>query len=164
MQPFTADIKKIEINPYVRVPRAVLSAVFEQAGRSRSPIPVKGTLGGKAFRQTLVRYRGAWRLYLNTPMRRAAGVDVGDAVEVTLAFDSSDRTIPMNPALHAALARTAGARAAFEALLPSRKKEINRYLNGLKTAEARSRAVTNVLSLLAGKKPRGHHGVLRVAR
>jgi hypothetical protein len=160
--PFTADIKKIEINPYVRVPKAVLSAVFEQAGRSRSPIPVKGTLDGKAFRQTLVKYRGAWRLYLNTPMRKAAGVDAGDDVRVTLAFDSSDRTIPMNPRLRAALTRKSGARAAFEALLPSRKKEINRYLNSLKTPEALARAVTNVLSLLDGKKPRGHRGVLRV--
>jgi len=142
----------------------VLSAVFEQAGRSRSPVPVKGTLDGKAFRQTLVKYRGVWRLYLNTPMRRAAGVDVGDVVKVTLAFDSSDRTIPMNPALAAALARTSGARAAFEALPPSRKKEINRYLNALKTAEALSRAMTNVLALLCGNEPRGHHGVLRVAR
>jgi hypothetical protein len=161
-KPYTAQILKIGINPYVPVPEDTLSRVFEMAKRSSGPIPVIGTVNRKPFQQTLVRYRGAWRLYLNGPMREAAGADVGDRVRVTVEFDPRDRTPPMNPALVKALASKPDARATFDALAPSRRKEILRYMNSLKTPEALARSVTNVTRLLEGKKPKGQHAVLRV--
>ncbi|MEI9935362.1 MAG: hypothetical protein WDM71_11065 [Ferruginibacter sp.] len=43
-----------------------------QAGKDKGHIPVKGKLDGHAFIQTLVKYSGKWRLYLNGPMRKAS--------------------------------------------------------------------------------------------
>jgi hypothetical protein len=50
------------MNPYGGVPREVLQALFRQAGKDVGPIPVRGKLNGKRFRQTVVKYHGAWRL------------------------------------------------------------------------------------------------------
>jgi hypothetical protein len=58
----SAIISKIGINPYVSVPENVLSALFNQADKTNGPIQVRGTINGKRFKQTLVKYQGAWRL------------------------------------------------------------------------------------------------------
>ena len=152
MKSFSAKILVIGINPYVSLPEPVLDAIFKQAKKNKGPIPVRGTLNGKSFQQTLVKYQGAWRLYLNTPMRRAAGIDVGDIARVRIEYDPEPRTHPMNPALARALARNKGAKAAFQSLAPSRQKEVARYLNHLKAAASVERNVEKVVRHLSGKE------------
>jgi hypothetical protein len=146
---FGATIRKIDINPYVRVPAAVVRALRERTVKSAGPIPVKGALQGKRFTAHVVRFRGLWRLYLNTPMRRAAGSDVGDAVEVMLQADAAPRVEPMPPLLARQLAKAPRAKAAFGRLAPYRRKEILRYLNNLKRAETLERNVAKVLQMLS---------------
>ena len=75
---FSSKIYKIGINPYVLLPATALKKIFEQANKNKGPIPVRGELNGHAFIQTLVKYSGKWRLYLNGPMRKNAGIDVGE--------------------------------------------------------------------------------------
>jgi hypothetical protein len=152
MNSFSAKILILGINPYVPLPERVLAAIFKQAQKSKGPIPVQGTLNGKRFQQTLVRYQGAWRLYLNTPMRRAAAIDVGDTVRVRIEYDPEPRTHPMNPALARALARNKVAKAAFQSLAPSRQKEVVRYLNNLKAAASVEQNVKKVIEHLSGKE------------
>ncbi len=147
---FVEKVRILDINPYVRLPKAVLAAIFESAGRSTSPIPVKGTLNGKPFRQTLVRYQGAWRLYLNTPMRLAAGLEVGDQATLEVSFDPLPRVVPMHPKLARALAENPRAAKVFEQLTPSRQKEIKRYLAALKSEETRDRNIGKVIRHLMG--------------
>lgn len=91
MPAFSAEIFIIGINPYVLPPEAVLQPVFKSAAKDKSPIPVKGTIDGHPFQQTLVKYAGKWRLYLNKPMRTACGKEVGDTAAFTLLFDKSER-------------------------------------------------------------------------
>ncbi|RYZ25413.1 MAG: DUF1905 domain-containing protein, partial [Chitinophagaceae bacterium] len=66
MQKFTARLEIIGINPFVFVPEPIRVEIFRKAGKDKGYIPVCGTVNGKAFRQTLVKYRGDWRLYINT--------------------------------------------------------------------------------------------------
>lgn len=150
-KPFTTEILKIGINPYVLLPGTVLNKLFEQAGRDKGPIPVKGTLNGHAFIQHLVKYSGKWRLYLNTPMRKAAGIDVGDMATVCIEFDDIPRTITMHPKLQKALAKNKPALAAFEKLTPSYQKEIIRYIHNLKTEASVDRNVAKAIAHLLGK-------------
>jgi hypothetical protein len=161
MESFTAEVLIIGINPYVGVPEDVLSALFEQAGKSKGPIPVRGTLNGKRFLQTLVKYQGAWRLYLNTPMRQESGIDVGDDATVEIEFDPEPRIVPINPKLARGLSKNMEAKAAFEKLAPSRQKEILRYLNSMKTEESLTRNVEKVIQYLSGKRPRGLSTLMR---
>jgi hypothetical protein len=161
---FKARIAIIGVNPYVLVPAAQLQAIFKAANRERSPIPIRGELNRTPFKQTLVKYQGAWRLYLNTPMRRAIGKDVGDDVSVRVFHDPEPRSEPMPPALRRVFERDQTARAGFEALVPSRQKEILRYLNAIKTDATLQRNVGIVASYLRGGPANGLGGVLRAAR
>lgn len=152
MKSFSSKIYKIGINPYVLLPAAVLNKLFSEAGKSKSPIQVRGTLNGHSFKQTLVKYSGKWRLYLNTPMRKAAGIDVGDTAFVEIEFDSEPRTIAMHPKLAVALAKSKKANVAFEKLSPYRQKEIVRYIAHLKTEESVERNIKKAMAHLEGKE------------
>ncbi|MET3537929.1 DUF1905 domain-containing protein [Chryseobacterium limigenitum] len=59
---FTAQLEIIGINPFVFIPEKILNEIFETSGKSKSPIPVKGTVNGKEFKQNLMKYLGEWRL------------------------------------------------------------------------------------------------------
>ena len=111
---------------------------------------MKGKLNGKPFIQTLVKYSGAWRLYLNTPMRKAAGIDVGDLAHVQIDFDNKPRLIPMHIKLASALERNRKAKEIFEKLAPSRQKEIIRYINHLKSEESIGRNILKIVQHLTG--------------
>jgi len=152
MPAFVATIRLLGINPYVAVPAAERRALFQAAGRDKGPIPVRGRIDRVPFRQTFVKYRGTWRLYLNTPVRRAADKDVGERVTVELAYDPAPRREPVPAALRQAFAGQPRARSAFQKLPPSRQKEICRYINGLKTEPSRARNVHLVLQHLSGEQ------------
>lgn len=148
---FTAKIRIIGVNPYVLLPSPVLKEVFRQSGKSKGPIPVRGTLNGHKFIQTLVRFSGKWRLYLNTPMRKAAGIDVGDTAKVTIEFDPKPRVISVHPKLTSAFKQNKEVKEAFEKLPPYRRKEIIRYISFMKTEESVVRNVEKVVRHLLGK-------------
>ncbi len=155
MDSFRATIALLGINPYVSVPARHLAALFQAAGRKTSPIPIRVDIGGQNFRQNLVIYRGAWRLYLNAPMRAAAGKDVGERVTLGIAFDPAPRLEPLPIELDRALDAEPQARIAFAALTPSRRKEISRYLSSAKTDVTRTRNVAKVIAYLLGNEPPG---------
>lgn len=161
MKTFSAKVQIIGVNPYVLLPDAVLKAVFKQAGKERAPIPVRGKLNGKVFKQTLVKYRGAWRLYLNGAMREAAHLEVGDMAKVALEFDPVPRIEPMNVLFEKALFKRKQAQQAFERLAPSHRGQILRYLNGLKSEEALARNVDKVIQHLLGEFPVGLYALMR---
>jgi hypothetical protein len=150
MEHFRARIRIIGVNPYVLLPAEVLAEIFTQAGRDKGPIQVKGKLQGHPFKQNLVKYAGKWRLYLNTPMRKAAGREVGDEAEVWLAYDAEERTLVMHPKLEEALRKNKKAKAVFDQLPQSRRKEIVRYIGFLKTEESVERNVTRAIGFLNG--------------
>lgn len=158
---FTATVGKVDINPYVRVPDPVVAQLLQDANRTAGPIPAAGTLQGKPFSATVVKFRELWRLYLNTAMRRDASVEVGDTVVVEIWFDGASRREPMPPKLAAALSRNRRARQTFEKLAPSRRKEILRYLNSLKREETLERNVVKVIRFLLGQKVQGLVAVTR---
>lgn len=148
METFVATILKIDINPYVRVPASVLRPLQTAAGKTKGPIPVKGKLEGKPFTATVVKFRGLWRLYLNTEMRRSADCDVGDTVRVEVEFDDAVRAQPIPELLAQRMSKNAAARRAFELLTPSRRKEILNYLNNLKTPESLERNIERLIGQL----------------
>lgn len=164
MLSFSQKIFKIGINPCVVPPEPVLRALFKQSGKDKGPIPVRGRLNGTNYTQTLVKYQGKWRLYINIPMLRASGLKNGDVANVQIEFDSSDRSVPMHSALARVLKNERHAKVAFEKLTPYRQKEINRYMRSLKSQEALARSVMHVMSLLTGRKLQGLHALLRVKK
>jgi len=160
MKSFSARILKIGINPYVGLPEDVLNVLFKQADKTKGPIQVRGTVNGKRFKQTLVKYQGAWRLYINGEMRRAAAIDVGDEAHIKIEYDPVLRIESTPPKFVAALSESKTAKAAFESLTPSRQKEILRYLNSMKNESSLERNIEKVIQHLLGEKPKGLHHLL----
>jgi hypothetical protein len=148
---FTASIELIGMNPFVSVPSPILRRLFEQADKDKGPIPIMGTVNGCSYRQTLVKYRGAWRLYINTTMLKDSPKRIGETIEVTVAFDPSDRTIQPHPKLTAALEANEAAKAVFDELPSSRRHEIVRYLSALKTEKSVEKNVDKAIDFLLGK-------------
>ena len=151
MARFSATIYKIDINPVVDPPEMVLAEIFQKADKSKGPIPVRGKLNGVEFSQTLVKFRGAWRLYINAPMLKDSGLKVGDIANIDLEYDPRQRDVAMPNALVNAFGRDRSAREAFDRLTPSRQKEILRYVGSLKTREAVVRNVERVIRQLREK-------------
>lgn len=151
MSPFKATLDIIGINPFVFVPEAVLSTLFKDAGKNKGHIPVCGLVNGKPYEQTLLRYQGEWRLYINTTMLPDSPKKVGEIIEVSIEVDRRDRTLHPHPELTKALAQNKEAEAVFQGLPPSRQKEIIRYISNLKTAETRDKNIKLAIGFLLGK-------------
>ncbi len=148
---FQAAIEIIGINPYVQVPEVILTAIFAHAGKSKGHIPVAGTVNGLAYRQTLLRYSGLWRLYINTLMLKDSPKRIGETIRVSIAFDPADRTIKPHPDFTEALKNNPEAKAKFDDLSPSKQKEMVRYISSLKTETSRARIIERAVNSLLGK-------------
>ena len=149
---FEADIAIIGINPYVLVPENILSNIFKQAGKDKGPIPIKGKINKMPYSQTLVKYRGLWRLYINTKMVSDSPKRIGESIKLTIEFDPADRAISPHPKLVEALDSNKVAKAKFENLAPSLRKEIVRYIANLKSQKSVERNVKRAINFLLGKE------------
>ncbi len=148
---FALELGIIDGNPFVLLPSAALNNLFQEAGRSKGPIPVRGTINGKPYQQTLVKFSGEWRLYVNMKMLEDSPRRIGETIEVTVDIDPSDRKIESHPKLLAMLNANPSARDVFDNLAPSRRKEIVRYIDGLKSEEAIDRNVERARDFLLGR-------------
>ncbi|MFV8346474.1 YdeI/OmpD-associated family protein [Flavobacterium sp. ZB4P13] len=149
---FSAEIEIIGINPFVYIPENILKSIFIQANKDKGKIPVKLKIDGHEFIQTLIKYSGHWRLYLNTPMRKMAKKEVGDTANFEIVFDPEKRVIPIHPKFTKALEKNKKAEEIFNNLRPSLQLEIVRYLSFLKTEESIDRNVIKAVNFLLGKQ------------
>ncbi len=151
MRTFNARIEIIGINPFVFVPDDILTDLFKQAGKDKGKIPVKGTINELPYKQTLVKYSGAWRLYINTLMLKNSPKRIGETIAVSIEFDPSDRTILPHPKLVKALEEKQEAKLVFEGLRPSLQHEIVKYIANLKTEESIDKNIIRAIDFLLGK-------------
>ena len=149
---FSAQIDIIGINPFVYLPDAVLENIFAQANKSNGKIPVKIKIDGFEFIQTLIKHSGHWRLYLNTPMRKAAKKEVGEFANFEIAYDPKKREVPVHPTFKNALQENIEAKNIYDNLPPSLQQEIVRYLSFLKTEKSINKNVSKAINFLLGKE------------
>lgn len=150
MATFKSAIDKIGINPFVFVPEKILAAVLLKAGKEKGPIPIKGFINKQPYQQTLVKYAGHWRLYINTVMLKDSPKRIGETITISIEYDPTDRKLEMHPALAKALAKNKTAKEHFKQLPPSRQQEIIRYISNLKTEESVDRNITKAIAFLNG--------------
>jgi Bacteriocin-protection, YdeI or OmpD-Associated/Domain of unknown function (DUF1905) len=152
MYKFKAEIEIIGINPFVFVPEDILQQIFKQAGKDAGHIPINGLINGKPYRQTLVKYSGSWRLYINTTMLKNSPKHIGETVEMTICFDAESREIKPPEDFVRALIKNKNAKSVFDSLPASRKLEIVRYLARLKTKEALEKNIKRAINFLLGNE------------
>jgi Bacteriocin-protection, YdeI or OmpD-Associated/Domain of unknown function (DUF1905) len=134
----------------IEVPDAVVAGL----GQSQRP-PVRVTIGGYSYRTTVARMAGRSLISLSAENRAAAGVAAGDEVDVDLELDNAPRQVEVPSDLAAALGQDDAARATFEALPYSHRKEWVRWVTEAKKPDTRTTRITKtVQSLHEGKSAR----------
>lgn len=121
----------------------------EAFGEARPPI--RGAVDGTPIRSRLSVYGGTTYLGLRRELLEAAGIAVGDRVEVVLELDDEPREVVLPPELEAALGADADVRATFDALAFTHRREYADWVDGAKREPTRAlRAAKAVEMLRAG--------------
>jgi hypothetical protein len=125
-----------------------------QVGDGAKRFPVVATVNGYAWRTTVTRMRGEFLVGLSRAVREAAGVQAGDTATLALELDTQPREVEVPDALAQALADDPPARAAFDALAFTHRKEYARWIDEAKREETRARRVAEALTMLREGKTR----------
>jgi Bacteriocin-protection, YdeI or OmpD-Associated/Domain of unknown function (DUF1905) len=143
---FRAELKVEEKTAtYVVVPLDVPS-VF---GRERPP--VRGTVNGTPLRSTIAKYGDEYFVPIKRALREAAGAAAGDTVEMELELDTKPRIVRLPKDF--AVALDDEARASFDRMSYSHRKEYVDWIKEAKREETRSRRIAKVVELIRQGKP-----------
>jgi bacteriocin resistance YdeI/OmpD-like protein/uncharacterized protein DUF1905 len=123
-------------------------------GEGARRFPVVATVNGYTWRTSVARMGGEFLVGLSRAVREEAGVAAGDTVDVALELDMAPREVDVPPALADALAGDAEARAAYDRLAFTHRKEFARWIEEAKREETRARRVTQALEMLRAGKTR----------
>jgi histidyl-tRNA synthetase len=130
---------------FVAVPPDVVESL---GGGGR--IPVVASFDGIDYRGSIVRMGGETILGILKAIRQELGKEPGDQVVVVVAADHSEREVEMPEELAAALAASPAARAAFDALSYSHRREHAGYVAEAKQSETRQRRAGRTVERLLG--------------
>ncbi len=154
---FLAKIEITGVNPYVLVTSEL---AVQMRPDWHGPMPVRVQINGQPEPPWHINMmpmgHGNFYLYLAGVVRKASKTGVGDVVRVVVEFDEGYRGGPddLPEWFEEAVAGNVTASANWQALTPSRQKEVVRYLRALKSDEARERNLEKVMRMLAGES--GH--------
>jgi Bacteriocin-protection, YdeI or OmpD-Associated/Domain of unknown function (DUF1905) len=124
-----------------------VKAVF---GKMR--VPVCGTINGYPYRSTIAPMGGQYLLGVSKALREAAGVKIGDAVEVTMQLDIAERTVDVPADLAALLKQTPKAQERFDSSSYTHRKEFARWITSAKRPETRESRLKRTIEMLLKKQ------------
>lgn len=110
--------------------------------------PVVVTIGDRSARLRLARMGGKNLIGFSRAARAEMGVELGDEFDVVIAPDAGERTVDVPDVLATALQADPVARAAYEGLSYTRRKEIARSIAEAKQDATRQRRLEKVLAEL----------------
>jgi len=99
---------------------------------TRARVPVCGTVNGFPFRSSLSPMGGQHVMCINKAMQAGAKAKPGDIAQFVMQRDDKPRTVTVPPALQKALAAKPKAKAAFDKLAYSHRKEYADWISGAK--------------------------------
>jgi hypothetical protein len=145
---FRAIVEPPEPMRGLEVPREVVEAL---GGGARPPVTI--TINGHAWKSRVAIMRGRHLLGLSNANRRAAGAVVGDEVEIELELDSEPRVVVEPPDFVQALDANLVARAAYDRLAYSHRREHVRAIETAKRPETRARRIEKAVAMLQDPRP-----------
>jgi hypothetical protein len=117
-------------------------------GEGAKRFPVAATIGDYTWRTPVTRMGGEFLLGMNKDVRKGAGAEAGDTVDVLIELDDAPREVEVPEALSAALAGDPVAKAKYDALAYTHRKEFARWIAEAKKEETRRRRVVQALEML----------------
>ena len=122
-------------------------------GGGRKTFPVQVSVNGVMLPLRLSRMGGENLIGLARAAREQAGVSIGSAYQVEIVADAQARSVEVPEDLAAALADDRQARAAFEALAYTHRKEFVRWITEAKRDATRAQRITKTVEMLrAGQR------------
>jgi hypothetical protein len=150
MMKFRSYVEPAEPMRGLEVPPQVVEAL---GGGKRPAVTI--TINGHSWKSRVAIMRGRYLLGLSNANRKAAGVATGDEVEVEVELDAGARIVVEPTDFARALDADPVARAAYDRLTDSRKREHVRAIEGAKKAETRARRIETALAVLRDQEPAG---------
>jgi bifunctional DNA-binding transcriptional regulator/antitoxin component of YhaV-PrlF toxin-antitoxin module len=127
----------------VEVPADVVTCL----GSHKRPA-VTVTINGYSYRSTVATMGGRYMLPVSAEVRKHAGVEAGDALDVDVELDDQPREVIVPDDLAAALDADPAARSAFDALTYSNQRAHVMSVEGAKAADTRARRITKIVDTL----------------
>ncbi len=127
----------------LEVPPEVVDAL---GGGKRPAVTI--TVNGHTWRSRVAIMRGRYLLGLSKANRAAAGVETGDEVDVDLELDTEPRVVVEPADFAAALDADPDARAAYDRLAHSHKREHVLAIESAKKPETRARRIEKAIAAL----------------
>ena len=119
-----------------------------RVGEGRKAFGVRATINGCTWAGRVSRMGGEFLLGMRREVREGARAEAGDEVTVTIALDEAPREVELPPALADALDADAGAKARFDALAYTHRKEFATWIAAAKKYETRERRVAQAIQML----------------
>jgi hypothetical protein len=146
MPTFTAILKQEgKTATGIEVPPEIMAAL---SGGKKPALTV--TLNKYVYRTTVGVMGGRSMIPVSAEHRGKAGLTAGDTVSVRVELDTEPRTVTVPDDLQAALNVNPAARAAFEKLSYSGKRQHTLSVEGTTNPETRARRVAKAIETLAG--------------
>ncbi|KQV14545.1 MULTISPECIES: YdeI/OmpD-associated family protein [unclassified Kitasatospora] len=142
---FRAHVEPPEPMRGLEVPPEVVAAL---GGGARPPVTI--TLNGHSWQSRVALLRGRHLLGLSNANRQAADVAIGEEVEVEVELDTQPRIVVEPPDFAQALDDEPVARAAYDNLAYSHKREHVRAVESAKKPETRRRRIEKAIATLRG--------------
>ena len=133
----------------VDVPDEVVAAL---GGRGR--IPVQASFNGIPYRGSIVRMGGVMMLGVTKAIMAEAGAGPGEVLDVVVENDEAPREVEVPPELTKALKRNRAARAVWDGLSFSHRREYVGYIVEAKKEETRARRVERTIQALTERANR----------
>jgi hypothetical protein len=111
------------------------------------------TVAGYRYRTTVAPMGGRYLVPLSAEHRTAAGVAAGEVVEVDIELDEAPRVVEVPDDLATELSRDEQARAYFDGLAYSHRKEWVRWIVEAKKPETRTARLNRTLAALRAGEP-----------
>ena len=114
--------------------------------------PVRGTVNGVPYRSRLAVYGGYSYLGFTAAIRKQAGIELGDLLEIEIETDPEPRVVKLPEALAAALRADAEAKAAFDKLAFTHRREYAGWVAEAKRQQTQERRVAQVLQRILPRR------------
>jgi Domain of unknown function (DUF1905)/Bacteriocin-protection, YdeI or OmpD-Associated len=118
--------------------------VFQRKGR----VPVKGTINGFPFRNSLMNMGEGHMMPVNAQLRAGAGCKAGDTVSVVMELDEDERTVEVPAYLKKIINSDAKAKEFWPKLSFTHQKEYVREIDGAKRPETREKRLAAMMDAL----------------
>ena len=131
-----------------------IAVPFSVAGvwGTRGRVAVKGTLNGFPYRTNIQPMGGQHLLTFNKQLQAGAKAKAGDMVTVVMERDTAERTVEPPTDLAKVFRKNTGAKALWDKLAYTHRKEFAQWIGAGKQEETRARRAQKAMEMILAKK------------